>query len=64
MNKVRRLEWRIDMLAQALAEVEGLTQYPQHEPLRRLARIATLASAALARAGHDCEDERTGANER
>ena len=55
MNKrVSRLEWRIDVLAQALAEVEGLTQYPQHESLRRLARIAKVAHGALARAGDDC----------
>ena len=59
MNKrISRLEWRIDVLAQALAEVEGLTQYPQIEPLRRLARIAKVAHGALARAGDDSSEGR------
>lgn len=53
MKRTSWLEWRVDVLAQALAEVIGLTQYPEHEPLRRLARANKIARDALARAGHD-----------
>lgn len=56
MQRISRLEWRVDVLAQALAEVVGLTQYPQYDPLRRLARANQIARDALARAGHDHDE--------
>jgi uncharacterized protein with PhoU and TrkA domain len=47
MNRIERLEARVDALEQALAEIASLAAHSRHEPQRRLSRVQQLARSVL-----------------